>query len=239
MFPVRMSTSPKSSGPLSNAQAAALHTIDPAAYNSGLEAVRGLTADGLRARFKVEREWQREMLGDQQFADMREAAGGDYRRAAVLVPVVAGDELSVLLTRRTPHLKNHAGQVSFPGGRAEDSDADAIDTALREATEEVGLARERVEVVGILPNYYTVTRYEVTPVVALVHPPFELKPDPGEVDLAFQVPLSFILDPANHQKRSREWEGRERFFYAMPYEGHFIWGATAAMLRNFYHFMRA
>lgn len=226
-------------GLITSEQAAAIPVIDPAAYNAGLAPVRNVSAASLRARFREERAWQSEMLGDQQHEDRSLVAGRTYRRAAVLVPIVAGESLSVLLTRRTSHLKNHAGQISFPGGRAEEGDADAAATALRESSEEIGLAPERVEVIGKLPNYYTVTDYEVTPVVALVHPPFELSTDPNEVAEAFRVPLDFILDPGNHQKRSRPWQGGQRHFYAMPYERHFIWGATAAMLRNFYHFMRA
>jgi 8-oxo-dGTP pyrophosphatase MutT (NUDIX family) len=230
-------TAPRST--ITTDEAAAIEVLDPALYNAGLEPVRDLSADALRARFREDRAWRREMLGDQQLDDGAIGPGRDYRRACVLVPIIAGAALSLLLTQRTSHLKNHAGQISFPGGRVEDADADAADTALREAAEEIGLARERVEVIGHLPKYYTVTNYEVTPVVALVHPPFELAIDANEVAEAFEVPLAFILDPANHQKRSRPWEGRTRHFYAMPYGRHFIWGATAAMLRNFYHFMRA
>ena len=225
--------------PLSTEQAAAIAPLDPAQFNAGLTPVRGLSAASLRARFRDDRAWRHEMLGDQQLDGVNTDADAGYRHASVLVPIVVGPELSLLLTRRTSHLSNHAGQISFPGGRAEASDADAVDTALREANEEIGLAREQVEVIGYLPKYFTVTRYEVTPVVALVHPPFALTPDPNEVAEAFEVPLEFILDPANHQKRSRPWEGRTRHFYAMPYGRHFIWGATAAMLRNLYHFMRA
>ena len=225
--------------PLSTEQAAAIAPLDPAQFNAGLTPVRGLSAASLRARFRDDRAWRHEMLGDQQLEGGNTDAGTGYRHASVLVPIVVGPDLSLLLTRRTSHLSNHAGQISFPGGRAEASDADAVDTALREASEEIGLAREQVEVIGYLPKYFTVTRYEVTPVVALVHPPFALTPDPNEVAEAFEVPLEFILDPANHQKRSRPWEGRTRHFYAMPYGRHFIWGATAGMLRNLYHFMRA
>jgi 8-oxo-dGTP pyrophosphatase MutT (NUDIX family) len=232
-------TGPALRNTITTAEAAAIEVIDPALYNSGLAPLRDISAAALRDRFRQERDWRREMLGDQQFEDGELMPGRDYRRASVLVPIVAGESLSLLLTQRTSHLTNHAGQISFPGGRAEESDTDATDTALREAEEEIGLSRDRVEVIGHLPKYYTVTNYEVTPVVALVHAPMELALDANEVAEAFEVPLDFILDPANHQKRSRPWEGRMRHFYAMPYGRHFIWGATAAMLRNFYHFMRA
>jgi 8-oxo-dGTP pyrophosphatase MutT (NUDIX family) len=232
-------TGPASRNTITTAEAAAIEVIDPALYNCGLAPLRDISAAALRDRFRQERDWRREMLGDQQFEDGELMPGRDYRRASVLVPIVAGESLSLLLTQRTSHLTNHAGQISFPGGRAEESDTDATDTALREAEEEIGLSRDRIEVIGHLPKYYTVTNYEVTPVVALVHAPMELALDANEVAEAFEVPLDFILDPANHQKRSRPWEGRMRHFYAMPYGRHFIWGATAAMLRNFYHFMRA
>lgn len=232
-------SSPSSRFTISTEEAAALEVLDPSTYNARLVPVSGLTAAALRERFASDRPWQREMLGDQQFGSEVMGPERAYRRAAVLVPVVARDALSLLLTRRTSHLARHAGQISFPGGRADEGDADIVATALRETREEVGLASEHVEVIGSLPAYHTVSDYEVTPVVALVHPPFELNPEPGEVDEAFEVPLDFILDPANHQKRGRPWQGRTRYFYAMPYGRHFIWGATAAMLRNLYHFLRA
>jgi 8-oxo-dGTP pyrophosphatase MutT (NUDIX family) len=160
--------------------------------------------------------------------------------ASVLIALIerpAG--LTLLLTQRTAHLTDHAGQISFPGGRAEDYDADAVDTALRESEEEIGLARRHVEILGSLPHYLTGTGYCVTPVVALVQPPFEVLADPSEVAAIFEVPLSFLMDGANHQRLSVDLPGGRRSFYAMPYEGYYIWGATAGMLRNLFHFLRA
>lgn len=153
--------------------------------------------------------------------------------AAVLVPIVnrAGG-MTVLLTQRTDHLDDHAGQISFPGGRSEPEDSGPEATALRETEEEIGLPRARVEILGLLPEYHTVTGFCVTPVVGLVEPPFSLMPDEFEVAEVFEVPLAFLLDPANHQRHNYEYEGRTRQYYAMPYQGRYIWGATAAMLVN-------
>jgi 8-oxo-dGTP pyrophosphatase MutT (NUDIX family) len=158
--------------------------------------------------------------------------------AGVLVPIVDRPQgLSVLLTRRTSHLSAHAGQISFPGGRADPDDADAIATALRETREEVGLTPEQIELLGRLDTYQVRTGFEVTPVVGLVHPPFTLALDAFEVAEAFEVPLGFILDPANHQRQSRKEGDQERHFWAMPYNDYFIWGATAGMLRNLYEIL--
>ena len=160
--------------------------------------------------------------------------------ASVLVPIVLRDGgATMLLTQRTAHLNDHAGQVSFPGGSAESLDADAVATALRETEEEIGLAREHVEVVGRLPDYPTVTGFNVAPIVAVVRPPFTLTPDPFEVAEVFEVPMAFLLDPAHHQRRELTIDGVRRHFIAMPYGPHFIWGATAAMLRNLYLFIAA
>jgi len=162
----------------------------------------------------------------------------EIRPAAVLVPVVRrNDALTVLFTRRTAHLHDHAGQISFPGGRTEPEDSSPRDTALRETAEEIGLAPGHVEILGHLADYTTVTGYRVTPVVGLVSSPFELTLDDFEVAEVFEVPLAFLLDPANHQRNLLLYEGRERHYYAMPYGPHYIWGATAGMLMNFYAFL--
>jgi 8-oxo-dGTP pyrophosphatase MutT (NUDIX family) len=162
--------------------------------------------------------------------------------ASVLMPIVARDDgMSLLLTQRTAHLYDHAGQISLPGGRVDESDTSAIDTALRETEEEVGLHRRHIEVLGTLPDYFTGTGFRVTPVVSLVQPPFDLRADPFEVAEIFEVPLAFLMDGMNHQRRTVELPNGlgHRTFYAMPYERFFIWGATAAMLRNLFHFLRA
>jgi 8-oxo-dGTP pyrophosphatase MutT (NUDIX family) len=164
------------------------------------------------------------------------------KRAAVLVPLVQRDnDLAVLLTQRTAHLSNHGGQISFPGGRAEKFDSSPIETALRETQEEIGLARRHIEIVGVLPEHVTASGYKVRPVVGIVTPPFELAADPNEVAEIFEVPLPFLMNGEHHERRAidlPEGAGR-RSFYAMPYERYFIWGATAAMLRNLFHFLRA
>ena len=156
--------------------------------------------------------------------------------AAVLIPIVThAAAFTVLLTQRTAHLKSHAGQISFPGGRAEAGDATPEFTALREAQEEIGLAPEKVEVIGKLPDYFTRTGYRVTPVVALIPPPVELSPDPREVDEVFEVPLAFLLDPSNHRREAREIQGRNASYWVMQYESWRIWGATAGILLSFYN----
>ena len=157
--------------------------------------------------------------------------GEDLIPAAVLFSIVLRDDgPSVLLTQRNPDLRDHPGQISFPGGRVEREDVSPADTALREAKEEIGLDPECVEVVGYLPAYRTVTGFCVTPVVAIVTPPFDLQPDPGEVAEIFEVPLSFLLDAANHQRHTIQFQGKPRDFYAVPYEDRFIWGATAGII---------
>ena len=155
----------------------------------------------------------------------------DLVPASVLFPIVLREmEPQVLLTQRTDHLKDHAGQVSFPGGRAEAFDPSPAHTALREAGEEIGLSPEHVEIVGYLPEYRTGTGYRITPVVAFVRPPFSLRIDPEEVAEVFEVPLDFLLDKNHHRSYSKHYRGRLRHYYAMPYGDHFIWGATAGII---------
>ncbi|MBL4667314.1 MAG: CoA pyrophosphatase [Sneathiella sp.] len=155
--------------------------------------------------------------------------------AAVLVPIVVrSDEPTVILTKRAPHMNKHAGQISFPGGRAEQEDETAVNTALRESQEEIGLDPALVEVVGTLSTYVTVTEYSVTPVVGLVEPTFDLKAEVSEVAEIFEVPLRFLMDQRNHQKHSGFHNGIERFWYAMPYNDYYIWGATAGMIKDLF-----
>ena len=166
----------------------------------------------------------------------------DEKVSAVLMLLADSDDgAEILLTRRSTNLSNHRGEISFPGGRVDPEDRDPIATALRETEEETGLSRQHIEVIGTLPDYLTGTGFRVTPVVALVQPPFELAADVFEVAEIFEVPLDFLMNGANHQRRSAEFPNRpgRRSFYAMPFEHYFIWGATAAMLRNLYHFLRA
>ncbi|MYN47231.1 CoA pyrophosphatase [Pseudoduganella sp. FT93W] len=199
-------------------------------------ALERLTPHWLRQRFAEQPAWQAETADESGMLAPRQAP----TPASVLIPLVARENgLQLLLTLRTEHLSAHAGQISFPGGRAEDYDASAIDTALREAEEEIGLARAHVDVLGTLPHYLTGTGFCVTPVVALLQPPFALQADPGEVAEVFEVPLSFLMDGQNHQRLSVELPVGRRSFYAMPYGEYFIWGATAGMLRNLFHFLRA
>lgn len=165
---------------------------------------------------------------------MREELGHvPIRPAAVLVGIVLrADEPTVLLTQRNEHLPTHSGQISFPGGKVDAGDATPVDTALRETEEEVGLDRRHVEIVGFLDTYQTGTGFRIMPAVGLLRPPFELNVNVGEVKDAFEVPLNFLMDARNHQRQSREWRGRLRHFYAMPYGERYIWGATAGIIRN-------
>jgi 8-oxo-dGTP pyrophosphatase MutT (NUDIX family) len=156
------------------------------------------------------------------------------RPAAVLVPVVDHPQPTVLLTQRSAHLNDHAGQISFPGGKIDATDASPLDTALREAEEEIGLGREFVDPIGYLDLYGTSFGFRILPTVARVRPGFKLRVNHAEVDDAFEVPLAFLMDPANHQVHSREFRGMERSYYAMPFAERYIWGATAGILRVLY-----
>ena len=209
-----------------------------------------LTAEWVIARFlQLGRPGRRGFGGAADAAEaaaLREATRGDHdlnpgmtppsaalRPAAVLVPLIdRPDGMSVLLTQRTPHLSAHAGQISFPGGRIEEGDADATEAALRETEEEIGLTRGQIRVIGRLDTYVTGTGFEITPIVGIVKIPFSLAIDPFEVAEAFEVPLSFVLDPNNHRRMTREFEQRKRLFFLLPFENRNIWGATAGMLVN-------
>lgn len=218
--------------------------FDPAAMP--VEAVTGepavhserLHPDWIRARFLNPPVWEPEIREEV----LLPPGSKERTPAAVLIPIVARDkEPTILLTRRADHLYHHGGQVSFPGGRVDLVDKSRIFTALREMEEEVGIPQRHMEIVGTLPEYHTATGFNVLPVVAIVHPPFEINPDPFEVAEAFEVPLSFLMDGANHQIRSAIFPNNmgRRSYYSMEYDPHFIWGATAGMLRNLFHFLRA
>ncbi|MCB1916814.1 MAG: CoA pyrophosphatase [Rhodocyclaceae bacterium] len=177
-----------------------------------------------RLRRALERAHAREAV-------IEDGTGRPVQEAAVLVPLVLRDGgMTVLLTQRTDHLHHHPGQISFPGGRVEQGDGSPLAAALRETEEEIGLHPRHVEVIGRLPEYRTVTGFSITPLVGLVHPPFELELDSFEVAEAFEVPLDFLLEPGNRQRHRIEYEGVLREYFAMPWEGRFIWGATAGML---------
>ncbi|MBC7438352.1 MAG: CoA pyrophosphatase [Bdellovibrionales bacterium] len=200
-----------------------------------------LTPNALRARFADPPQWEAEFMREIKFAD-RESA-----YAAVLVPLVMRgvnrDQPTVLLTERTTHLSTHSGQIAFPGGKTDDTDADAAATALREAYEEVGLEARHVDIIGTLPVYVTGTSFIITPVVALVEPELVLTLNAYEVADVFEVPLAFVMNPAHHHRHAFEWEGVRREWLSMPYQDgasqRFIWGATAGMLRNLYRLLIA
>jgi len=156
------------------------------------------------------------------------------RPAAVLVPIVDHPEPTVLLTQRAQHLPDHPGQISFPGGKIDKTDASPLASALREADEEIGLDRNLVEPIGYLDLYMTTLGYRIVPVIARVTPGFMLTLNAGEVDNAFEVPLAFVMDIANHQRHSRDWQGMTRHYYAISFGERYIWGVTAGILRNLY-----
>lgn len=205
----------------------------------GEEAVASdrLRDEALRARFLNPPPWSPEITVERLVRPM----SGPLTEAAVLLPIVLREENgpTILFTQRAAHLNDHAGQISFPGGRMESYDESAIATALRETEEEVGISRSHIDVIGTLPEYHTGTGFRVTPVVGIVKPPFEVNADPFEVAEVFEVPLAFLMDGMHHQRRTAEFVTGNRTFYVMPYDRFFIWGATAGMLRNLFHFLRA
>lgn len=196
-----------------------------------------LTAQGLRQLFANPPAWTPELVREVKFANRVPA------HAAVMLPLVMRDELTLLLTQRTAHLSTHSGQIALPGGKIDPTDADPTAAALRETFEEIGIVPDRIEVLGTLPEYVTGTSFIVTPVVGLVEPGFELVPNPDEVDDVFEVPLSFLMNPLHHRRHAFDFEGVVREWYSMPYQDgdqeRFIWGATAGMLRNFYRLLSA
>ena len=196
-----------------------------------------LTPEALQARFANPPVWQPELVFERKFMDRAPA------QAAVLLGLVMRDELTVLLTQRPAHMSTHAGQIAFAGGKCDEGDADVAATALREAHEEVGLDARHVQVLGTLPEYVTGSAFYVTPVVALISPTMTLQLNTHEVSDAFEVPLAYLMNPANHRWHRYEFEGVTREWLSMPYQDgeqlRFVWGATAGMLRNFYRFLRA
>lgn len=207
----------------------------------GASTLQALIAQRLAARpseTPVE-DWRLGTQDAAQRAYLRQFFPRDPVPAAVLVPIVTRNEqLTLLLTQRASQLRNHAGQISFPGGRHEPSDGDLVNTALRESEEEIGLARRHVSIIGKLPDHLIVSGFRVTPVVGFVTPDFTLTLDPEEVAGTFEVPLNFILDPANHVKRIRDFQGHAVELTDMPYGDYNIWGATASMLMTFYRVLR-
>lgn len=196
-----------------------------------------LSLVALQARFQRQVVWEPERLVEPRLTDRSPAA------ASVLVGIVEREQPMVLLTQRTANLSTHSGQIAFPGGRQDPDDRDLTVTALREAQEEIGLAPEFVDVLGTLPIYRTGTAFIVTPVVAVLRGGYSITPNPGEVDDVFEVPLEFLMNPANHRRHAFDWNGVRREWLSMPYHDgvaeRFIWGATAGMLRNFYRFLSA
>ena len=199
--------------------------------------LQSLQGQAIRQRFASPPVWVPELHSDPRLSSRA------LVQAAVLVPLVMRDVLTVLLTERTTQLTSHSGQVAFPGGKVDPEDASLQAAALREAQEEIGLKADFIEIIGKLPIYTTGTAVVVTPVVALIRPGFEISANPHEVAAVFEVPLDFLMNPANHRRHAVHWEGARREWLSMPYQDagveRFIWGATAAMLRNLYAFLSA
>jgi 8-oxo-dGTP pyrophosphatase MutT (NUDIX family) len=163
------------------------------------------------------------------------AVPASYRDAAVLIPVVARlPEATVILTLRTAHLPSHAGQIAFPGGKIDSDDAGPAAAALRESEEEIGLSRDRVTIIGELAPYLSRTGYRIVPILGRVEPGYTLTPNPEEVADVFEVPLAFLMDPANHRRATRTFYGKERAFYEIPYAERYIWGVSAGIIRGLY-----
>ncbi len=200
-----------------------------------------LHPQAIQTRFQFPPQWQPEIVQEAAFTQRKPQA------AAVLIALVMREQPYVLLTQRASHLSTHSGQIAFPGGKKDESDLDIIHTAKRESFEEIGLNINSIQVIGTLPQYITGTQFYVTPVVAYLEGEIQLKANPQEVDDIFEVPLSFLMNPANHQLHQYVWQGNHRKWYSMPYDEpyhnsfkhRFIWGATAGMLRNLYHFLIA
>jgi 8-oxo-dGTP pyrophosphatase MutT (NUDIX family) len=234
------------SKPLSiDPRAAPIHRVD---HDLPAVPLARLQPHALRQRFEQALDWTPEVVREPQFSSRAPA------EAAVLVPIVMRDLAgpTVLLTQRTANLSTHSGQIAFPGGKVDAEDADVQATALREAQEEVGLHPRHVQVIGQLPQYITGSSFWVTPVIGLVSPELALQANPDEVDDVFEVPLAFLMDPSNHRQHRMQWQGAERQWFSMPYQEsittdtgeqaqveRYIWGATAAMLRNLYRFLMA
>lgn len=196
--------------------------------------------DFIREAFNSHIDWKVEPVFTESFqADSLDLIG--IVHAAVFMPLVQRpDGLHLLLTRRASHLYDHAGQICFPGGRIETTDHDAVAAALRETREEIGVAPEYIQLLGSQPGFLTSTRFTMKPIIGHVLPGFIVRPDLTEVAEVFEVPLSFLMDPAHHfLHRAHLPDGGHRFYFSMPWNEHFIWGATAALIRNFYHFLAA
>lgn len=200
-------------------------------------ALDDLQPKALRQRFEVPRHWQPELVSEPRLTNRPPAP------ASVLLAITLREQPMVLLTQRTMHLSSHSGQIAFPGGKQDAEDADLTNTALREAQEEIGLHPEFVQVLGTLPIYRTGSAFIVTPVVAILRDGFTVERNVDEVDDIFEVPLAFLMNPANHRRHVFDWDGGHREWLSMPYQDQggerYIWGATAGMLRNFYRFMQA